>query len=98
MVPMPTLSWAMKTPMTEVKNSGALPPAAMKVAPATSSLIANFSVITSTTWLDSTPVSSLHYPHYPHYLHYLRYLRYPALTSLPTLREGERREGRGNGA
>ena len=29
----------MKTPMTEVKSSGADPPAAMKVAPATSSLI-----------------------------------------------------------
>ena len=39
MVPIPTSETAMKTPMTEVKSSGADPPAAMKVAPATSSLI-----------------------------------------------------------
>jgi hypothetical protein len=39
MVPMPTSLLAMNTPMTEVKSSGAEPPAAMKVAPATSGLI-----------------------------------------------------------
>lgn len=33
MVPMPTLFWAIKTPMTDVKNSGAEPPAAINVAP-----------------------------------------------------------------
>lgn len=46
-VPIPTLFWAMNTPMTEVKNSGADPPAAMNVAPATSSDSDNFSVRTS---------------------------------------------------
>lgn len=46
MVPMPTLLCEMKTPMTEVKSSGAEPPAAMKVAPATSSEISSFSVMT----------------------------------------------------
>jgi hypothetical protein len=40
---MPTLSFEMNTPMTLVKNSGALPPAAMNVAPATSSLIGEMS-------------------------------------------------------
>jgi hypothetical protein len=48
-VPMPTLSLDINTPITLVKNSGALPPAAINVAPATSSDIANFSVITPTT-------------------------------------------------
>ena len=38
MVPIPTSFLAMKTPMTEVKSSGAEPPAAIKVAPATSGL------------------------------------------------------------
>ena len=37
MVPMPTSENEMKTPMTEVNSSGAEPPAAMNVAPATSS-------------------------------------------------------------
>lgn len=46
MVPMPTLLCEMKTPMMEVKSSGAEPPAAMKVAPATSSEMDSFSVIT----------------------------------------------------
>jgi hypothetical protein len=32
-VPIPTLLCATKIPITEVKNSGALPPAAIKVAP-----------------------------------------------------------------
>ena len=41
MVPIPTSETAMKTPMTEVNSSGAEPPAAMKVAPATSSLMAH---------------------------------------------------------
>lgn len=41
MVPIPTSFWAMKTPMTEVNNSGADPPAAMKVAPATSGVISS---------------------------------------------------------
>ena len=45
-VPIPTLFCAMNTPITEVKNSGADPPAAMNVAPATSSLMSSFSVIT----------------------------------------------------
>lgn len=36
-VPMPTSEKATKTPITEVNSSGADPPAAMKVAPATSS-------------------------------------------------------------
>ncbi|TRY67508.1 hypothetical protein TCAL_16956 [Tigriopus californicus] len=39
MVPIPTSLLAMNTPMMEVKSSGADPPAAMKVAPATSGLI-----------------------------------------------------------
>lgn len=37
MVPIPTSSLDMNTPMTLVKSSGADPPAAMNVAPATSS-------------------------------------------------------------
>ena len=37
MVPMPTSLSAKKTPMTDVESSGAEPPAAMNVAPATSS-------------------------------------------------------------
>ena len=41
-VPIPTSFLAMKTPMMEVKSSGADPPAAMKVAPATSGLICNW--------------------------------------------------------
>ena len=47
MVPIPTSENAMNTPITEVKSSGADPPAAMKVAPATSSLIPSFSMMTS---------------------------------------------------
>ncbi len=39
MVPIPTSLLAMKTPMIDVKSSGAEPPAAMKVAPATSGLM-----------------------------------------------------------
>jgi len=46
-VPIPTSSNDTNTPMTDVKSSGADPPAAMKVAPATSSAISNFSIITS---------------------------------------------------
>ncbi|KNC33814.1 hypothetical protein FF38_10820 [Lucilia cuprina] len=46
-VPMPTSSNDTKTPITLVNNSGALPPAAMNVAPATSSVMPNFSMITS---------------------------------------------------
>ena len=38
MVPKPMSDLDTKTPITEVKSSGAEPPAAMKVAPATSSL------------------------------------------------------------
>ena len=41
MVPIPTSDLAIKTPMMEVKSSGAEPPAAMKVAPATSGVIFN---------------------------------------------------------
>lgn len=40
-VPIPTLFSVIKTPKTLVKNSGADPPAAMNVAPATSSEIFN---------------------------------------------------------
>jgi len=40
--PIPTSFLAMKTPMTEVKSSGAEPPAAMNVAPATSGLISSW--------------------------------------------------------
>ena len=47
MVPMPTSEKEMKTPMTEVKSSGAEPPAAMKVAPATSSEHPMTSMMTS---------------------------------------------------
>ena len=43
MVPIPTELLAMKTPKREVNNSGAEPPAAMNVAPATSSDRASFS-------------------------------------------------------
>ena len=43
MVPMPTSLLAMKTPKREVKSSGADPPAAMNVAPATSSDSDSFS-------------------------------------------------------
>ena len=39
MVPIPTSLLAINTPMTEVNNSGAEPPAAIKVAPATSGLM-----------------------------------------------------------
>ena len=46
-VPNPTLDFAIKTPMSAVKSSGALPPAAMNVAPATSSSILYFSTSTS---------------------------------------------------
>lgn len=46
MVPIPTLLWEIKTPMREVKSSGAEPPAAMNVAPATSSEICSLSVMT----------------------------------------------------
>ena len=45
MVPIPTELLAMKTPKSEVNNSGADPPAAMKVAPATSSDRDNFSAV-----------------------------------------------------
>ena len=38
MVPKPTSEKEMKTPMNEVASSGAEPPAAIHVAPATSSL------------------------------------------------------------
>jgi len=37
----------MKTPMTLVKSSGADPPAAMKVAPATSGLISSYPKVNS---------------------------------------------------
>merc|ERR1719193_2466721 len=47
MVPMPTSLLAMKTPKREVKSSGADPPAAMNVAPATSSDSDSFSAIIS---------------------------------------------------
>lgn len=47
MVPMPTSSYEMNTPMMLVNSSGADPPAAMKVAPATSSEMPAFSVMTS---------------------------------------------------
>ena len=47
MVPKPTLLFAMKTPMRDVKSSGADPPAAMNVAPATSSSISYLSHKTS---------------------------------------------------
>ena len=46
--PTPTSLLAKKTPTTEVKSSGADPPAAMKVAPATSSDIFSLLVITWT--------------------------------------------------
>ena len=55
MVPMPTSLCATKTPMMLVKSSGALPPAAMNVAPATSCEIDSFSVMTSS---DGTKNSS----------------------------------------
>ena len=41
MVPMPTSLLAINTPMMLVKSSGADPPAAINVAPATSGLIPN---------------------------------------------------------
>lgn len=44
---MPTSSNDTKTPITLVKSSGALPPAAINVAPATSSVMPSFSMITS---------------------------------------------------
>ena len=47
MVPIPTSSNDTNTPIIDVKSSGAEPPAAMKVAPATSSAISSFSMITS---------------------------------------------------
>ena len=47
MVPMPTSFCAMKTPRIEVESSGAEPPAAMKVAPATSSLSLSAEVMAS---------------------------------------------------
>ena len=47
MVPIPTSEKEMNTPMTDVKSSGADPPAAMKVAPATSSEHPMTSMITS---------------------------------------------------
>ena len=47
MVPNPTLDLAMKTPMSAVKSSGAEPPAAMNVAPATSSSMPYRSTSTS---------------------------------------------------
>ena len=46
-VPNPTLDLAMNTPMMAVKSSGADPPAAMNVAPATSSSISYVSTRTS---------------------------------------------------
>ena len=66
-VPMPTSDWETKTPLKklkdpekiksrklpiiEVNNSGALPPAAIKVAPATSSVMSSLSIITCDLWL-----------------------------------------------
>ena len=50
MVPIPTSFLAMKTPMTEVKSSGAEPPAAIKVAPATSGLTPNCKVAKKDTF------------------------------------------------
>jgi hypothetical protein len=48
MVPKPTEPLlAKKTPISDVNSSGADPPAAMSVAPATSSLMSNFSMMTS---------------------------------------------------
>ena len=47
MVPNPISDSATKTPIREVKNSGAEPPAAMNVAPATSSLSESRSEICS---------------------------------------------------
>ena len=46
MVPNPTSEYV-NVPMSDVKSSGAEPPAAMNVAPATSGEMANFSTITS---------------------------------------------------
>ena len=46
-VPIPTSLNAMKTPIMDVNNSGADPPAAMKVAPATSSETPKNSIIAS---------------------------------------------------
>ena len=46
-VPRPMSLFVIKTPITEVNNSGAELPAAMKVAPATSECICNLSVICS---------------------------------------------------
>lgn len=46
-VPNPTLLFAMNTPISAVNSSGALPPAAINVAPATSSSIWNRSTNTS---------------------------------------------------
>uniref|UniRef100_A0A182QCL1 Uncharacterized protein n=1 Tax=Anopheles farauti TaxID=69004 RepID=A0A182QCL1_9DIPT len=46
-VPMPTSLNDTNTPMMLVNSSGALPPAAMNVAPATSSVMPSFSIITS---------------------------------------------------
>lgn len=46
-VPIPTSPCAIKTPIMDINNSGAELPAAMKVAPATSSLSFNFSHIFS---------------------------------------------------
>ena len=43
-VPMPTSLFAMNTPIILVKSSGADPPAAMKVAPATSGLIPSWKI------------------------------------------------------
>ena len=41
-VPIPTSLWAMNTPIILVKSSGADPPAAINVAPATSGLIPSY--------------------------------------------------------
>jgi len=46
-VPKPTSLTATNAPTSEVKSSGAEPPAAMKVAPATSGLTFHFSTMTS---------------------------------------------------
>ena len=46
-VPKPTSDFETKRPMNDVASSGALPPAAMNVAPATSSSMDHLSTMTS---------------------------------------------------
>ena len=43
-VPIPTSLWAINTPIMLVKSSGAEPPAAINVAPATSGLIPSYNL------------------------------------------------------